>query len=158
MPISRSGNRREHARWHTPRAVRSERVPLAGMVACLAAALALAAAAMPKHHQQPAAGESGAVATARDAGASQQGSKAPSVGSAEPKGATPQKEGESQIGEQTAQILKLAMDLKAEVDKTNKDVLSLRVIRKADEIQRLAHSARLRMNREAKPNSGAGGG
>jgi hypothetical protein len=49
-----------------------------------------------------------------------------------------------QIAEDSARLLKLATDLKAEIDKTNKDTLSLRVIRKADEIERLAHSVRLK--------------
>jgi hypothetical protein len=45
-----------------------------------------------------------------------------------------------QIAETTAQLLKLANDLKEEVNKTDKDTLSLAVIRKADEIEKLAHS------------------
>jgi len=42
-------------------------------------------------------------------------------------------------------LLKLATDLKAEVDKTTKDTLSLNVIRKADEIERLAHNVKGKM-------------
>jgi hypothetical protein len=37
------------------------------------------------------------------------------------------------------------MALKAEVDKTNKDMLSLNVIRKADEIEKLAHDVKEKM-------------
>ena len=37
------------------------------------------------------------------------------------------------------------MALKAEVDKTNKDMLSLNVIRKADEIEKLAHNVKEKM-------------
>jgi hypothetical protein len=47
-----------------------------------------------------------------------------------------------QFAEDSAKLLKMATDLKAEVDKTNKDTLSLSVIRKADEIERLARSVR----------------
>jgi hypothetical protein len=50
-----------------------------------------------------------------------------------------------QIADDSARLLKLATDLKAEVDKTSKDTLSLGVIRKADEIERLAHSVKEKM-------------
>jgi hypothetical protein len=50
-----------------------------------------------------------------------------------------------QIAEDTAKLFKLAADLKAEVDKTSKDTLSLNVIRQADEIERLAHSVKEKM-------------
>jgi hypothetical protein len=39
-------------------------------------------------------------------------------------------------------LLKLATELKAEVDKTTKDTLSLSVIRKADEIEKMAHGVK----------------
>jgi hypothetical protein len=54
-------------------------------------------------------------------------------------------ERKKQIAEDTAKLLKLAADLNAEVDKTNKDTLSMTVIRKADEIERLAHSVKEKM-------------
>ncbi len=47
-----------------------------------------------------------------------------------------------EISEDSAKLLALAQALKTEVDKTNKDMLSLVVIRKADEIEKLAHSVR----------------
>jgi type VI protein secretion system component VasF len=47
-----------------------------------------------------------------------------------------------QISDNSAALLKMAADLKAEVDRTNLDTLSLTVIRKADEIERLAHDVR----------------
>lgn len=50
-----------------------------------------------------------------------------------------------QIADDSARLLKLATDLKAEVDKTTKDTLSLNVIRKADEMERLAHSVKEKM-------------
>lgn len=49
------------------------------------------------------------------------------------------------IVEESDQLLTLAMALKAEVDKTGKDTLSLNVIRKADEIEKLAHNVKERM-------------
>ena len=50
-----------------------------------------------------------------------------------------------QIADDSARLLKLASDLKAEVDKTSKDTLSLGVIRKAEEIEKLAHSVKEKM-------------
>jgi hypothetical protein len=45
----------------------------------------------------------------------------------------------------TDKLLALATDLKQQVDKTNKDILSVDVIKKADEIEKLAHSVKERM-------------
>jgi hypothetical protein len=45
----------------------------------------------------------------------------------------------------TDKLLALATDLKAQVDKTNRDTLSVDVIKKADEIEKLAHSVKERM-------------
>jgi nitric oxide reductase activation protein len=42
----------------------------------------------------------------------------------------------------TAKLLELANELKAAVDKSNKDTLSLDVVRKADAIEKLAHSVK----------------
>ena len=50
-----------------------------------------------------------------------------------------------QVSDYSADLLKLATDLKAEVDKTSKDTLSLGVIRKADEIERLTHQLKDKM-------------
>ena len=50
-----------------------------------------------------------------------------------------------QIADDSAKLLKLASDLKSEVDKTSKDTLSLGVIRKADEIEKLAHNVKEKM-------------
>lgn len=50
-----------------------------------------------------------------------------------------------QMSDESTQLLAMAVALKAEVDKTNKDVLSVNVIRKADEIQRLARTVKERI-------------
>lgn len=50
-----------------------------------------------------------------------------------------------QIADDTAKLLELATQLKAEVDKTSKDTLSLHVIKKADSIERLAKDVREKM-------------
>lgn len=45
----------------------------------------------------------------------------------------------------TDKLLELATDLKQEVDKTDKNVLSVDVIKKAEQIEKLAHSVKERM-------------
>ena len=45
----------------------------------------------------------------------------------------------------TDKLLKLATELKDYVDKTNESVLSLDVVKKADEIEKLAHSVKEKM-------------
>jgi hypothetical protein len=45
----------------------------------------------------------------------------------------------------TDKLLKLATDLKAYVEKSNEHVLSVDVIRKAEEIEKLAHSVKDKM-------------
>jgi hypothetical protein len=54
-------------------------------------------------------------------------------------------ERKKQINDDTAKLLKLATELKAEVDKTDKDTLSIGVIRKAEEIEKLAHNVKDKM-------------
>ena len=49
------------------------------------------------------------------------------------------------LQEDTAKLLALSTELKAEVDKTTKDELSLDVVRKAGEIEKLAHDVKERM-------------
>jgi hypothetical protein len=65
-------------------------------------------------------------------------------------------ERKKQISDDSARLLKLAGDLKSEVDKTSKDTLSLNVIRMADEIEKLAHSVREKMKLAVVPNPGGG--
>jgi hypothetical protein len=45
----------------------------------------------------------------------------------------------------TEKLLKLSTELKEYVDKTNENVLSLEVFKKADEIEKLAHSVKVKM-------------
>jgi hypothetical protein len=54
-------------------------------------------------------------------------------------------ERKKEIADDSAKLLKLATELKAEVDKTTKDTLSLNVIRKAGEIEKLAHTVKEKM-------------
>lgn len=57
-----------------------------------------------------------------------------------------------QLADDSAKLLKLAVDLKSELDKTSKDTLSLNVIRKADEIEKLARSVKERMKQSVGPS------
>jgi hypothetical protein len=59
---------------------------------------------------------------------------------------------QQQIADQSAQLLKLATELKAEVDKTSKDTLSLAVIRKADAIERVARGVKEKIRVDAGSN------
>jgi hypothetical protein len=45
----------------------------------------------------------------------------------------------------TEKLLKLAVELKASVDKSNENLLSVEVIKKAEEIEKLAHSVKDKM-------------
>ncbi|HEY1648058.1 MAG TPA: hypothetical protein VGF96_08760 [Terracidiphilus sp.] len=56
-----------------------------------------------------------------------------------------------QLATESATLLKLATELKAEVDKSTKDTLSVNVIRKADEIEKLAHSVKENMKSSVGP-------
>jgi hypothetical protein len=57
-----------------------------------------------------------------------------------------------QIADESTQLLAMAVALKAEVDKTTKDTLSLNVIRKADEIERMAKTVKEKMKQGAGPS------
>ena len=54
-------------------------------------------------------------------------------------------ERKKQLQDDSVRLLALATELKTEVDKTNKDMLSVTVIRKAAEIEKLAHDVRIKM-------------
>jgi hypothetical protein len=55
------------------------------------------------------------------------------------------KERQQQLKRDTDRLLQLATELKLQVDKSNESVLALDVIRKAEEIEKLAHSVRTKM-------------
>ena len=54
-------------------------------------------------------------------------------------------ERQKQLVKDTDHLLALATDLKAEVDKTDKNVLSVEVVKKADEIEKLARNVKDKM-------------
>ena len=52
---------------------------------------------------------------------------------------------QKKLVDDTNKLLSLATELKTDVDKTDKNTLSIEVIRKAEEIEKLAHSVKERM-------------
>jgi hypothetical protein len=65
------------------------------------------------------------------------------------KGSTADSDKKKQIADGSAELLKMALALKAEVDKTTKDTLSLNVIKKADEIEKLAKQVKEKMKQSS---------
>jgi hypothetical protein len=61
---------------------------------------------------------------------------------------TPADARKAQILEDTNRLYRMAEELKAEVAKSNKDILSVAVVKKADEIEKLAKSLKERMRSE----------
>jgi hypothetical protein len=55
------------------------------------------------------------------------------------------KERQADIQRDTEKLLKLATELKQYVDKTNENILSFEVVKKAEEIEKLAHSVKDKM-------------
>ena len=52
---------------------------------------------------------------------------------------------QKQLADDTAKLLELATELKAEMDKTSKDTLNMNYVRKAEQIEKLAHTVREKM-------------
>jgi hypothetical protein len=52
---------------------------------------------------------------------------------------------QAELKRDTERLLKLSTELKDFVDKSNENILSVDVIKKADEIEKLAHSVKTRM-------------
>jgi len=122
----------------------SLRMPGARVIACLIVLSALAVTYKLNSQQpnpvpgQDARLEASHAQEANSAGATHGQAKKQNVDTAST-------ERKRQITDDSSRLLKLANDLKAEVDKTSKDTLSLGVIRKADEIERLAHNVKEEM-------------
>ena len=127
----------------------------AWVLACLGAVVALAGAALP--------GPQTPAVNANAASPVSQSSSPPSVNpqlklldatTAPPNPVAASGESNRQVAADTARLLKLATELKAEVDKTTKDTLSLSVIRKADEIEHFAHNVREKVTPVVGANEG----
>ncbi len=122
---------------------------------CIAASLALAGAGrQPERPPQSSPGSPEAaqymVPEAKDVPIAHLETNAPGTEKMLPSADAVSTKHDRQIAEESAELLKLATDLKVEIDKTTKDTLSMRVIRKAEEIRLLAHSVREREKLEAR--------
>ena len=107
-------------------------------LACCAALVIVAGSGLLRGHAQSAPAPTAAVpekVASAPAPAAGQQQKPPAENAA---GET-QKQ---QIASECADLLKMATDLKSEVDKTNRDTLSVTVVRKASAIEQLAHKVR----------------
>ncbi len=62
---------------------------------------------------------------------------------------TPEELRHAQLAADTTRLYQLAIELRAEVAKSNKDTLSLTVVNKTEEVERLAKSLKVRMAAEA---------
>ncbi len=90
----------------------------------------------------PAINPPGAQASPPGAKPSSDASQKAPGSSAQPADAAAAQSNETEVAKQCGDILKLATELKAEVDKSSKDQLSVPVVRKAGEIEQLAHKVR----------------
>jgi hypothetical protein len=141
--------------------MRGERVhsptPFSVGASRLACAIVFASAcACVAQESQPAATQTDRPATAVQAPTaasddSKQQTTNPSKLTKQQKAAAADIERKKQIADESTQLLSMALALKAEVDKTTKDTLSINVIRKADEIEKLARTVKEKM----KQSSGA---
>lgn len=61
---------------------------------------------------------------------------------------TPAEARQAQLLADTQRLYQLTQELKAEVAKSNKDMLSIQVIKKADEVEKLARSVKERMRQQ----------
>jgi hypothetical protein len=60
---------------------------------------------------------------------------------------------QAELKRDTERLLKLSTELKEYVDKTNENILSLDVVKKADEIEKLAHSVKMKMRGDQYPGT-----
>jgi hypothetical protein len=64
------------------------------------------------------------------------------------------KKRQQDIRDDTEKLFQLATELKTAVDKTNENLLSLEVVRKAEEVEKLAHRVREKMKEAVGPPIG----
>jgi len=130
------GSRMQGVSWKSRRSTRSS--GFRSGAACLAALFAVAFACIAQDGKPPATADTPSVQTAD--------------GNAHP--IKDNNEHKKQIANESALLLDMALALKAEVDKTSKDTLSVDVIKKADQIERLAKTVK----EKTKPGAGIEGG
>jgi hypothetical protein len=119
---------------------------------CVGLAFAVAFSCLAQDGHPVAATTGGTTAASQEAAGATTDAKPASQQSAnQQKAATADDERKKQISDESTQLLTMALALKAEVDKTNKDTLSLNVIRKADAIERLAKTVKDKMKQGSGP-------
>jgi hypothetical protein len=113
---------------------------LCALAGSLVAAIAASAGLLSGHAQSSPAQD---AKTTRQAAAAPPNSANPATPQASAPAAAASDPQKQEIADEAADLLKLATTLKTEVDKSNKDTLSVTVVRKAGEIEQLAHKARV---------------
>jgi len=136
-PMPRSKQNLDCVAWRRPQCWLRSSGKLCALVCC--AALTVATAGLWRGRAQSAPATTVTASSAKTASA-----PAPESGQQQkpPTGNAEVETREPEITRQCSDLLKLATDLKAEVDKTTKDTLSVTVVRKANEIEQLAHKVR----------------
>jgi hypothetical protein len=137
MHLNRNPDRFCRQETHVP--LRRTRILATCYLASLAAIVFLTGAAHPGQQSPPSVtSDASQSSEMNDPAKPPEQPKQPTI-------ATGTSERQKQISDDSAKLLALAVALKTEVDKTNKDMLSVTVIRKADEIEKLAHNVRDKM-------------
>jgi hypothetical protein len=120
---------------------RRARLGWLALAACAGVLVAAASAGLLRVHAETPSGQSTtAQAPSPQAVAEQSASTAGQI--AQPAGDKATDAQQRHIASECADLLKMANALKSAVDKTTKDQLSVTVVRKANEIEQLAHKAR----------------
>ena len=114
------------------------------LLACCAALAVAAGAGLLRGHAQSAPTPAPTPGAGAGAPEKVDGASAPAAGQQEkpPTGNTADETQKQQIASECSDLLKMATDLKSEVDKTTRDTLSVTVVRKASAIEQLAHKVR----------------
>jgi hypothetical protein len=107
-------------------------------VGCLAGLSVAASVGLTRTHAQ----DSFPLPAINPPGAKTPANAAASAPAAQQPGETAADPNEPEVAKQCADLLKMATELKTEVDKTTPDTLSVTVVRKAGEIEHLAHKVR----------------
>ena len=123
---------------------RRSRVQWLCALASAAVVAVVAAAGLVRSHAQSWPSHTTVVYVPLPPPANSQVSQAPAAGQQKQQDPveTAMKTQQQQVADEAADLLKLATDLKAAVDKTTKDQLSVGVVRKAGAIEQLAHKVR----------------
>lgn len=135
----KSQNRRARSRGPSPR----RGLFALGFVAVLAVAAAVGLVRMNAQQAFPLPAIDPPGAKAGPPGAKAGSPAAVAPGGAQPAGTTTENADASKVAKQCADLLKMATELKSAVDKTSSGTLSVTVVRKAGEIEQLAHKVRI---------------